>query len=189
MQINSTMPMIVGMMGKPKKSSRIRSTLNRVFTQGSFQYSRPINRMISLRDEQDGQGQGSTDKNSVMIFHCSLRMDFVPDAPYRLNELITQLLLELVPQVADVHHNRIIGDVIFLLPDLLENILGAKDSPRLAGKQIQNFEFSCRQRDRFAIGRYFMCCPVNVEPVDLDPVAVLPKQFGIVQGGAPQRVF
>ena len=97
-------------------------------------------------------------------------MDFVPDAPYRLNELITQLLLELVPQVADVHHNRIIGDVIFLLPDLLENILGAKDSPRLAGKQM-NFEFSCRQRDRFAIGRYFMCCPVNVEPVDLDPVA------------------
>ena len=70
MQINSTMPMIVGMMGKPKKSSRIRSTLNRVFTQGSFQYSRPINRMIS-RDEQDGQGQGSTDKNSVMIFHCA----------------------------------------------------------------------------------------------------------------------
>ena len=188
MQINSTMPMIVGMMGKPKKSSRIRSTLNRVFTQGSFQYSRPINRMICRAMNSMDRVRAPPTKQRD-DFPLRLRMDFVPDAPYRLNELITQLLLELVPQVADVHHNRIIGDVIFLLPDLLENILGAKDSPRLAGKQIQNFEFSCRQRDRFAIGRYFMCCSVNVEPVDLDPVAVLPKQFGIVQGGAPQRVF
>lgn len=134
MQINSTMPMIVGMMGKPKKSSRIRSTLNRVFTQGSFQYSRPINRMICCAMNSMNRVSAPPTKNSVMIFHCSLRMDFVPDAPYRLNELITQLLLELVPQVADVHHDRIIGDVIFLLPDLLEDILGAEDSPRLAGK-------------------------------------------------------
>ena len=145
MQINSTMPVIVGTTGKPKKLASVRSTLKRVSTHGSFQYSLPINRMICCAMNNMDKVKAPLAKNNVMIFHCSLRMDFVPDAPYRLDELITEFLLELVPQVADVNHDRIVGDIIFFLPDLLEDILGAKDSSRLTGKQVQNLEFPGRQ--------------------------------------------
>src|SRR5699024_2191860 len=75
----------------------------------------------------------------VWYFLLVLLFNFVSYPPHRGDNLVLSgVLLHLAPQPADMYHDRVVGLIHLLIPDLLKNLVRAEHLPRVGGQQVQD---------------------------------------------------
>ena len=83
----------------------------------------------------------------VLYTESSLFIHFIPNAPHYFQ--VTGLLgidFNLLPDMSDVHRNRIVRSNGFLIPDTFINLVNRKNFPLIFHKKQQDIIFNGRDR-------------------------------------------
>src|SRR5690606_32861281 len=96
----------------------------------------------------------------------------VSDAVDGLNGFgVLGMMLQLLPQPADMDVDRAATSCVLVLPKLLQEVVPLKDAPRIAGEEVQEVKLPRRKLHALAVNLDRPLFQVEPEPPVLDELA------------------